>query len=326
MTILRRTALLGGLALPTLAPRPARAEAPFPSRPIRVLIGAAAGAAPDVAIRLMGERLSAIWGQPVVVDNRPSANGNLAAQACAAAEGDGHTLLFAHASLLVVNEAVMRNAGFNAERDFAPISTVMSTPFLIAARPDHPAKDVTALTRMGRRGGPGITFATTGAANLPRFAMELLNRLGESEMQNVPYSSVGGAVQDTIAGRTDVMVDGTPLMAPQLRNGGMRAIAVTSAERFPTLPDLPTVAETFPGFQSVGWFCLVGPRSMRPDLAERISRDVAAVATRPEIRDRLLRDFATQVVASSPAEADAFFRRERTTYRGLAADLHVSLE
>ena len=325
-TLIPRRTALAALALPVLAPNLARAQPAFPSRPVRVLIGAPPGSAPDVAIRLMGERLSAAWGQPVVVDNRPAANGNLAAQATATAEGDGHTLLFAQASILVLNEAVMRSAGFNAERDFVPITYLMSTPFLIAARPSHPATGIADLVRMGQRGGPGVTFATTSAANLPRFAVELLNRLGPSEMQNVPYSSVGGAVQDTLAGRTDFMIDGTPLMAPQIRNAGMKAIAVTSARRFPTLPDIPAVAEAFPGFESVGWFCLVGPRSMRPDLVERLSRDFAAVATMPEIKDRLLRDFATEVVASSPAEADAFFRKERATYRALVAQVGVSVD
>ena len=321
----RRGVVAGALALSALAPGLARAQA-FPSRPVRVLVGAPPGSAPDVAMRLMGDRLSALWRQPVVVDNRPAANGNLAAQACATAEGDGHTLLFAQASILVLNEALMRNAGFHAERDFVPISYVMSTPFLLGARPNHPANTVADLVRLGRRGGPGVTFATSSAANLPRFAVELINRAGDSAMQNVPYSTTAGAIQDTIAGRTDIMIDGTPVMTPQVRGGAMKAIAVTSAERFPTLPEVPTVAETYPGFQSVGWFCLVGPRSMLNGLVGRIAADMKGVATMPEIKDRLLRDFATEVVAGDPAEAAAFFAKERATYRALVSDLRISLD
>ncbi len=325
MTLTRRAALTT-LALPALAPNLARSQAAFPARPVRVLVGVPPGGAPDVAMRLMGERLSAIWNQPVVIDNRPAANGNLAAQALAAAEGDGHTLLFAQASILVLNEALMRSAGFDAERQFVPISYVMSTPFLIAARPNHPANTLADLLRLAAARPGAVTFATSSGANLPRFCGELVNRAARVEMQNVPYSSIAGAVADTIAGRTDVMIDGTPVMTPQVRTGAMKAIAVTSERRFPALPDIPTVSEVFPGFNSVGWFCLCGPRSTPTPLVERISRDMATVANAPEIKDRLLRDFGTEVVASSPADADAFFRRERATYRALAADLRVSLD
>lgn len=324
-TTRRRIIAAGGLVLAALPPGLARAQV-FPSRPVRVLVGVPAGGAPDVAMRLMGDRLSALWRQPVVIDNRPAANGNLAAQACATAEGDGHTLLFAQASILVLNEALMRNAGFDAVRDFVPISYVMSTPFIIAARADHPANTVADLVRMAGRGGRGITFATSSAANLPRFAVELINRAGGAEMQNVPYSSIAGAVQDTIAGRTDIMIDGTPVMAPQVRSGAMKAIAVTSARRFPTLPDVPAVAETFPGFESVGWFCLVGPKSIAPATVQRIAADMRAVATMPEVKDRLLRDFATEVVAGAPSDAEAFFVRERATYRALISDLRISID
>ena len=323
----RRAALAAGaaLALPPLAAR-AGGQAAFPSRPVRLMVGVAPGGAPDVAARLLADGLSAGWGQPVVVDNRPAGNGVIAAQAAARAEADGHTLFLAHASVLALNEFLMRNVGYDAERDFAPISLMMITPFLVAARPDLPVTDLAGLARLSRERRDGITFATSSATNLARFAGELLRTTLDINLVNVPYASISGAVQDTIGGRVDLLIDGTPVVTPHVRAGSLKPIAVTSAERFPGLEDVPAVAETSPGFASLGWFGLVAPRAMPAPLAERIAADFRAVAERPAIRDRLLHDFGAATVASSPGDFAAYLRRERQTYRRVAAETGITLD
>lgn len=319
----RRWLLAGAAGL--AAPRLARA-AEFPSRTVRILVGAGPGGAPDVAARLMSDRLSALWRQPVIVDNRPAANGNLAAQAVAAAEPDGHTLFFAQASVLVLNEALMRNPGFNTERDLAPISLLMATPFLIAARPALPASSLGAFIAMARARPGQLTFATAGNYNLLRFAGEMLKRAAGIDIVNVPYSSVAGAVQDTIAGRTDIIIDGTPVLTPQIRSGAMKPLAITAAHRFAGLEDIPTVAETYPGFAPVGWFGLVGPKAMPAPVIERVCADAKSVIETPEIRTRLLRDFGAEAIAGTPEAFASFLARERETYRALIRETGATLD
>ena len=326
-TLPRRTLLAAAsaLSLPALG-RGAAAQGAFPSRPVRIVVGAPPGGAPDVAARIMGDALSARWRQPVVVDNRPAANGNLAGQAVARAEADGHTLLLAQASILVLNEGLMRNVPFDTDRDFVPISMLMNTPFLLAARRDLPAGNLTELLALSKERGGRMTFATSSPVNLPRFAVEMMKAALGMEMSNVPYSTTSGAVQDTIMGRTDLMIDGTPVMSPQVRGGQLKALCVTSPARFPGLEDIPAAAETIPGFSSMGWFGLVGPKAMPGETVERIAADMRAVLQVPEIAQRLLRDFGAEVVASPPADFARFLARERTLYRGLIKEVGATVD
>lgn len=319
----RRNLLAGGAAL--AAPRLAKAQAAFPSRPVRLLLGVPPGGAPDVAARLMADALSARWRQPVVVDNRPAGNGNIAAQAVTRGETDGHSLLMAQASILVLNEPLQRNTPYDTERDFVPISLLMVTPFLIAARPDFPANDLNGLRDVARARG-NLTFASIGATNLPRFVGEMLKKAMGFPMTNVPYSSVSGAVQDTIAGRVDLYLDGTPVLTPQVRARQMKALAITSPGPFPGLEDIQPASATVPNFAPMGWFGLVGPKAMPRETVDRVAADMRAVLETREIKDRLLRDFGSQVVASPPADFARFLAEERALYRGLVRDLGVTVD
>lgn len=320
-----RRALLAGCAAALAAPPVARAQG-FPARPVRLLIGVAPGGAPDVAARLMAERLSAAWRQPVVVDNRPAGNGSLAAQALVAGDADGHALLYAHASLLVLNEGMMRRPGYSTERDFAPVTLLMTTPFVIAARPGLPANTLPELVALARARPGQVTFATSSGTNLPRFAGELLKRAAGVDMVNVPYASVPGAIQDTIAGRVDVMIDGTPALIPQVRAGTMKAVALTSPERFPGLEDVPVVAEAYPGFASVGWFGVVAPRKAPAEAVARIAGDLRDVLAALELRERLLRDFGAKVEADGPEAFARFLAGERQKYAGLIREVGATLD
>ena len=330
----RRRILLAAAAAPALSALPRSAagqgqnqgQATFPSRPIRIVIGAPPGSAPDVAARLMGESLSVRWRQPVVVDNRPAGNGNIAGQTVARAEPDGHTLLLAQASILVLNEGLMRDVPFSTERDFVPISMLMNTPFLLAARRDLPANNLTELRALARERGGRMTFATSSPVNLPRFAVEMMKGALGMEMSNVPYSTTSGALQDTIMGRTDLVIDGTPVITPQVRGGQLKALCVTSPARFPMIEDIPTAAETIPGFSSMGWFGLVGPRAMPAETVERIAADMRAVLQVPDISQRLLRDFGAEVVASPPADFARFLATERQLYRGLIKEVGATID
>lgn len=297
------------------SPVPPSPTLAFPTRPVRLVVGIPPGGAPDVIARLLAERLSAAWGHPVVVDNRPAASGNLAAQAVARGEPDGHTLFFAHASVLLLNEVLTRDVPFNGERDFAPISLLMTTPFMLACRPDFPAATLADL-RAAARGKPGgITFATLSATGLPRFVVERVRAALGVEMTNVPYASMSGAVQDVIAGRVDLLADGTPVIAPQVRAGALKALAITSPTRDPALPDVPAAAESVPGFSSKGWFGLLAPAATPGPVVRRIAADARQVLAEPALRARLLRDFGADTVAGTPGEFAASLAEDRRIYR-----------
>ncbi|MCR0984990.1 Bug family tripartite tricarboxylate transporter substrate binding protein [Roseomonas populi] len=315
-----------GLALGTVQ-RTARAQTgSFPMRTVRVIVSAGAGSGPDTAMRLLADRLSTIWGQPVVVDNRGGGSGNIGAQAAARSERDGHVLLFSQASPLVLNAHLMRAMPFDPARDLTPVTLAMTTPFVLAARPGLGVRTLPELAARARESREGLTFATGGATSLPRFAGEQLARGLGIRLTNVPYGVSPQALQDTVAGRTDLVIDGTPLITPQLRAGLLTPVAITSAARFPGLEEVPTAAETLPAFEMGGWFALLGPGGMPPALAERIAADAARALAAPELRDRLLRELGAVVSADGPAALATMMERERATLGRLVRELEVPIE
>ena len=321
-----RRSIIAGAAAAGMARTAGAQDVAFPTRPVRLLVGIPAGGAPDVIARLLADRLGALWAQPVVVDNRPAASGNPAAGAVVTAAPDGHTLLFAHASLLLLNEGLMRNVPFKGDRDFTPVSLLATTPFIVACQPGAPYANLDELRALARGRPEGITFATLSATGLPRFVGERVKAALGIPMVNVPYVSMAGAVQDVAAGRVDLLIDGTPVITPQIRGGFLKGLAVTSAERDPAIPDVPTAAETIAGFTSRGWFGLLGPAAMPEGVVRRIADDARRVLSQPEMRERLRRDFGADVVAGTPAEFAGSLLSDRAVYRRLIAEVGASLD
>jgi tripartite-type tricarboxylate transporter receptor subunit TctC len=276
-------------------------------------------------MRVLTERLSTRWQQPVVVDNRPGASGTLATAAVARAEPSGHTLFLAQTTHLALNEYLMPNLPFSAERDLLPLVWVVSTPFIVCARPDLPASNLAELMVLARKGNE-LTFATSGATTLPRFTGERLARVGGFRMMNISYTTGPAALQDTSAGRTDLVVGAPAAIVPQVRAGRLKAICMTSARRFPGIEDVPATAETLPGFALVGWIGLVGPAGMPSEIAERIAADVTAVLQLPEIGERLLRDLGAEPVGGTPTDFAAYVAEQRESYRQLARELNLVVE
>ncbi|WP_043834104.1 Bug family tripartite tricarboxylate transporter substrate binding protein [Muricoccus aerilatus] len=328
MPVGRRTLLATAVALGAATrPRSARAQAgTFPSRPVRVIVAASAGSAPDTAMRLLADRLAARWRQPVVVDNRPGAAGNIGAQAAARAEADGHVLLFSQASPLVLNQHLMRAMPFDPARDLAPITLVMNTPFILAAHAGLGLRSLADLAARGRQPGRALTLATSGATSLPRFAGEEIARGLGITLANIPYNGSPAAVADIIAGRTDLVIDGTPLLAPQVRSGTLVPLAITAADRMPGLEVIPTVAETVPGFARGGWFALLAPSATPPGVIERVASDATAVLAAPELRARLLNELGAIVSADGPAALASLLAAERNTLGRLVRELEVPIE
>lgn len=324
MSATRRSLMTALGAGAILAPRLARPQGTFPSRPVRVIVGTAAGSAPDTAMRLLAPRFEAAWGQPVVVDNRPGAGGNLGAATVVRAEPDGHTLLFAHATTIVLNQHLMRAMPFDPARDLTPITLLMTTPFLVAARPGLGIRNLAELASLaGRR---ELTFGTSGATTLPRLTGEALARAAGVNLLNVPYGGSPAALTDTLAGRTDLIIDGTPLLTPQIRAGNLVPIAITSATRFPGLEEVPAIAETYPGLALGGWFGMMGPAGLAIATVARIAADAERILGEGPLRARLLSDYGAVAEVGGPDAFARFTATERETLGRLVATVGLRAE
>ncbi len=290
-------ALFGlGIALCTAPP----AAAQWPERPIRIIVAFPPGASTDVLVRSLGQALTPALGQPVVVENRPGAGGNIATVAVRRAAADGYTLL-AHSVAYSVNPSLYRNAGYAAE-DLTPIAMLAHTPNVITVNPTMmPANSLAALLDAGR--AQPFNYASSGTGTTTHLGMELLLRsLARVEAQHVPFGPAQ-AVTAVVAGQAPVASTSLPPALPMIRDGRIRAIAVTSAARDPALPDVPTVAEQgFPGFEALTWFGLFAPHDTPAPIAQRLNAAINAALATPALRERL----DAMGFAPAPMTRDAF--------------------
>jgi tripartite-type tricarboxylate transporter receptor subunit TctC len=315
----RRLLLLGAPAL--LAARPARAD--WPDRPIRILVAFPPGAATDVLVRALGQALTPALGQPVVVENRPGAGGNIATIAVRRSPADGHTLL-AHSVAYAVNPSLYRNAGYEAA-DLAPVALLASTPNVITVQPSLlPATSLAELLEAGRR--EPFNYASSGTGTTTHLGMEwLLRRLARVEAQHVPFGPAQ-AITAVVAGQAPVGSTSLPPALPMIREGRLRALAVTSLARDPALPEVPTVAESgFPGFEALTWFALLAPPGTPDPLLDRLNTLVNATLATPALQARLdAMGFAPAALArpafAAYLAADAVKWAEVVKLSGAAAD------
>ena len=300
------------LALALLTAGTACAQAAWPERPVKVVVSAAAGTAPDIVARLLGDRLTQMWGRAVVIDNRPGAGGNLGAQAAARSAPDGYNFWFAHATPVVMNQFLFRSPGFDAERDFAPVVRVGINPMMVAVHPAVPAHDLKALVGLSKARAGKLSFTTSGTRNIPHLVGETLNQLTGAAMVNIPYKGSQQAAQDTIGGLAEVYIDAVPPMAPLVTGEGarLRPIAVTSAARLPGFESVPTARESGVDMVMVGWLALMAPSGTPRLVIERVNRDVNAVLAQPEVAARL-RTLGTFEPGGSTQALGDFIQDER---------------
>ncbi|HYU70891.1 MAG TPA: tripartite tricarboxylate transporter substrate-binding protein, partial [Burkholderiales bacterium] len=272
--------LVLALALPAIAQQ-------YPAKPVRLLIGYAAGSSTDIVGRVMADRLGATWKQTVFVENRGGAAGNLAADAVAKAHGDGYTLLFAQNGL-AISAAAVPNLPYSAERDLVPLAPVAATPHILIVGPDFPAKDVQELIARAKAQPGRLTFASSGVGNSDHLCGELFNMMAGITAIHVPYKGGAPAVQDVIPGRVAYYFAGMPVGLPLANSGRARALGVTSKQRYPAAPNVPTIAEQgLPQYEATLWQGFFAPASIAPDLGARIARDVETVLKQPETRANL---------------------------------------
>src|SRR5947209_3938661 len=263
------------------------AHAQYPAKPVRVVIGYAAGSSTDIVGRVMADRLSAYWKQSVYVETRAGAAGNLAADAVAKAAGDGYTLLFAQNGL-AISAAALPNLPYSAERDLVALSPVAATPHILIVAPDFPAKNVQELIARAKAEPGKLSFASSGVGNSDHLCGELFNLMAGISAIHVPYKGGAPAAVDVMAGRIGYYFAGMPVGVPLAKSGKAPALGVTSKERFASAPDVPTIAaQGLPRYAAMHWLGFYGACSVPADLASRTPADIEQVNTPPETQENL---------------------------------------
>jgi tripartite-type tricarboxylate transporter receptor subunit TctC len=317
----RRLAALALLALMAFGGVPAQAQS-WPSKPVKVIMATAAGSAPDVIARIVTDRLSQTWGQQVLILNRPGAGGLIALQALAAAERDDHTLYLPSSSSLVVLPVTNANLPLSIER-LVPIALVGEQPFLIVANNTLGVNTLPEFIARAKSKPKELTYAANFRGSLPNMTGEWFSERAGIELTFVPYPGAPQGLQDVMGGRISAMVEGLAAFVGPMASNAIKPLGITTPKRLPNYPNLPTVAETIPGFDSRGWFVFLGPAGTPDDVVRKVNADVRSVLDLPEVRQRF-ETLATYIRHLMPAETGKFIRDEQDAWRPVVKKVGVT--
>ena len=313
----RRLALAAATACLLGAPLHALAQTTtWPAKPVRLVVGYAAGGATDVIARLVAVKLGDQLGQSVIVDNRTGANSNVGAEVVARAPADGYTL-YVYTVANTINASLYPKLGYEPQKDFEPIGLIAKIPNLLVVNPALPIKTVADYQRYARDNKEGITFASSGSGSSIHLSGEIFKMQTKLNMLHVPYRGSAPAIADLLGGQVQSMFDNMPSALPHVKAGRLRALAITSAQRSPLLPDVPTFAESgFPGFEVHSWFGLAAPAGTPRAVVERLNAELGKVLATPDMRQRLLDMAAIPLPGTFGADAQPHRRRDQTLARG----------
>jgi tripartite-type tricarboxylate transporter receptor subunit TctC len=286
----------------------------YPDKTVTIICDAAAGSTPDVVARFAADGLSRFWHQQVIVINRPGGGGSIAAHAATEAATDGYTLYMPALSAFVAQPGLAPNIPLEVPHDFAPIGFTAENPMFIAVNPALDVKALPELIALAKKRPSKISFAVTGVGRLTHLAGELLQIRADIKLLAVPYNAGPAlAIGDVIGGRVDMIIEGYSGIAAAIHAGTAKPIAVASAQRLPEFPDLPTVAETIPGFRATGWQILVAPRGTPDAIIREVSETLAKVVSDPDFRQKLAK-LGSYSRSMSPSETTAFVQEEQRTW------------
>ena len=293
-----------------LAAGHASAQAGYPEQTVRILVGFSPGVAPDVAARLLAERLMIAWGKPVVVENVTGAGGNIGADRVAKAPPNGYTLGMVGNGSLVFSPSLYEKLSFDPVKDFAPIAQIFVAANVLVVPSDSPARTLPELVAIARAQPGTLTYAHAGAGTSQHLAAELFKFMAGVDIRPIAYRGTTALLPDLLAGRISLSFANVSNVMPPIREGKLRAFAVTSLKRSAAAPDLPTMAESgYPGFEAVPWFGLMAPAGTPPAIIDRLHRDTVKVLSLPDVRKKL-NDLGLDVIGGSPAELAAAIERE----------------
>lgn len=297
----------------------------YPTRPVRVLVGYAAGSSTDIVARVMADRLGTYWKQSVFVENRGGAAGNLAADAAAKAAGDGYTLLFAQNGL-AISAAALPNLPYKPETDLLPLAPVAATPHILIVASDFPTKDVQALIALAKAEPGKLAFASSGVGNSDHLCGELFNLMAGIQAIHVPYKGGAPAATDVMAGRIAYYFAGMPVGLPLAKSGRVHALGVTGKQRFPGAPDIPTIAEQgLPEYEATLWQGFFAPAAISPELAARIASDIQTVLAQPDTRAKL-QSAGVSLFEDNQANFRRFYHAEIEKWRNVVKKTGLKLE
>ncbi len=285
-----------------VAPR-ALAQQDYPSRPIHIVAPFAAGGATDIMARMIAQKLTESMGQPVIIDNRPGAGGGIGTAAVAKSPADGYTIVFGNLAPNAINPSIYTNLQYDAGKDFAPISVVARVPLVLVTPSSSPARSVRELFALAKSEPGRLNFGSPGVGSVAHVVGEMFNTMAGTRLMHVPYKGGAPAVQATLTGEVAMMFATVISAKPYIRSGRLRALGITTAERSPVAPDIPTIAESgLPGFEVDVWFGLLAPASTPRAIVERLAHEVRRALDAPDIRAK----FAELSAVPSPTTPDQF--------------------
>ena len=288
----------------------------FPARPVKFVVGAAAGSAGDVVGRMLADNLGSIWKQVPVVENRPGAGGIIGGKAVLGAPPDGHTLFVSAGSYLVITPATTANMPYDVEKDFAAVAFLAEIPLLIGVNPKLPVRTLQELIAYAKANPGKVNYSANTPGTFPNFASELFAQRAGISITFVPYNGAMAALQDIMGDRLQMAVEGVSAFTGAIKAGQLRPVAVTSSGRVASLPDVPAVGEVVPGFAAVGFYSLMAHSRVPEGIIRKINADVRQVLSRPEVSSRFA-ELGNYVKQMTPEETVAFIRKERTTWEAV---------
>ena len=311
------------LALTLLAS--ALAHAQYPSRPIHLVVPIPPGGAPDIAARVLAEKLSQTMGQPVVVENKPGANGNVASEYVARSAPDGHTLALIADSQVVINPHLYRKMPFDTLKDLTPVHTVATNQFVLAINPSIPANTFPEFIEYAKKANPPLAYASGGNGSQHHLTMEMLKRRAGIDMLHVPYKGGAPATSATVAGETAAMWAGSS-NAPQIKAGRLRALAVSGGQRSVQYPELPTIGEFYPGFENSIWLAIFGPAGLPQPVLAKLREELKRTLEQPEIKQRFNSAGGLEPFVTTAEEFNALIKRDYEKYGAVVKQLGIKLD
>lgn len=297
----------------------------FPSKPVRLVVGSAPGSAPDILARIMGQRLAEDWGQPVIVDNRPGAAGNLGAKQVAGSPPDGYTLMLATAAYSV-SIAMYRDLGFDPLKDLVGVSRIAEVPLILVVSPSLEARDINDLVASLKSRSPPPHYASPGNGTLQHLVTEQFKRVTGVRLEHVPYKSGAHAVNAVVSGETVLFFAGMPPALPLVKAGRLRAVAVTSKARFASAPEVPTMAEVgLKGFEADNWHGVMAPAGVSPSVVAQLNRAIGGALRHPDATKRFL-EVGAAAAASTPEEFQQLIVEDAKRWSVLAKEVQLKLE
>jgi tripartite-type tricarboxylate transporter receptor subunit TctC len=298
----------------------------YPSKPIQIIVPFAAGGTSDVLARAIGQKLTEMWGQQVVVDNRPGAGGNIGATAAAKAKPDGYTLLLLDVATITIAPSIFPNLQYDPVKDFAPVTMVAASPHALVVNPSVPAKSVKELIAYAKANPGKLNFASAGNGTAVHLAGEQFKLATGTDIRHVPYKGGAAAVTALVGGEVDMTLNGLLATLPQIKGGRIRALAVASSKRSEAMPDLPTVSEAgVPGFESGSWQGLLAPGGTPKEIVDKLNTAVVKILKTPEMKERLA-GLGADVVADTPEQFAAFLREDTVKWAKVVKDANVKIE